>query len=393
MRILHFNQFGTYAGGVEGYINDVSRALISAGHLTQLVSFASAKPEDLMPGTVQVDASDPGEILSGITRVVESFRPDVAYIHAVYDPRIVRWIVDLVPSIAYIHSPYLVCPGYALFLRRSAKVCERAAGPVCLLNAQLERCCFGVNPMRHLQRLRQVRSLLKATAPIRVVVGSRFMKDRLIANGLPSGRIDLLPPVVLAEPISVYTPPSDPTTLLFSGRLVPEKGPRQLIEALATVNASWRLIVAGDGPERAVCEQLARRLQVAHLIEFAGWVSSAQMTALYRRCAFVVVPSLWPEPYGRIGPEAFANGRPVVAYAVGGIPDWLDDGETGYLAIAGDIGSLRAAIMRLLGSREDQVRMGKTAQELARLRWSAETHVQKLVALCTPKSHHREIRS
>jgi len=380
MKILHFNEFGSTVGGVERYIADISNALASAGHETVLVSFAPEDASKLMPGTVQIVASRTEVVLAGIDRVMDDFRPDVAYVHAVYDPQVIHWILSRLPAIAYIHSPYLVCPGYALFLRRSSQVCGRTAGPGCVVNAQIERCCFGRNPIHHVRRLRQVRSLLEATSKVDALVGSEFMRRQLIANGLSAQRVSVLAPFLVNESVSEYTRTSDPTVILFGGRVTAEKGLRQLIEALKSLQADWQLIVAGDGPDRAACEQLAERLDIAQRIEFAGWVEPAQMKALYQRCAFVVMPSLGPEGFGRIGPEAFVHGRPVVAYAVGGIPDWLEDGETGYLAVPGDVNSLSLAIARLIENPDDQERMGQTARERAGVHWNAETHVQKLVA-------------
>jgi len=380
VRILHFNQFGTNAGGVEGYIADVSRALVSEGHETQLVSFASEAPSTLLPNTTQLIGPNLEAVLAGIERVIAGLRPEVAYLHAVYNPQIVRYLGGRLPTVAYVHSPYLICPGYALFLRRSGQVCGRTAGPGCLVKAQIERCCFGRNPIRHLRRLHEVRALLEAVSQVDVLVGSQFMRHRLIANGLRAVKVSLLTPLLFAEPTSEYVSPSHPEVILFAGRVTLEKGLRKLIRALATVRGDWRLIVAGDGPDRDTCELLAEQLDLAERVEFAGWVAPAEMKILYQRCAFVAMPSLWPEPYGRVGPEAFLHGRPVVAYAVGGIPDWLEDGETGYLATPGDVEDLCGAITRLIESPAERERMGRTARDRAGMRWNAEAHIQRLVA-------------
>ena len=168
-------------------------------------------------------------------------------------------------------------------------------------------------------------------------------------------------------------------TILFGGRVTTEKGLQQLIKALAPIQADWRLTVAGDGPARSTCQRLAEQLGIAQRIDFVGWMPSSEMQALYQNCAFVVVPSLWPEPYGRVGPEAYVHGRPVVAFAVGGIPDWLEDGQTGYLAQPGDVAGLGSAIARLLEEPDDQERMGRTARAQANVRWNVDTHVNRLV--------------
>ena len=141
MRILHFNHYGSNAGGAEGYIADVSAALAAAGHVSRLVSFAAEEASQLMPGAVPVGGGHIGSVLARIQREITDFRPDAAYLHAVYEPKVVQWIADRLPAVAYVHGPYPVCPGYAQFLRQSSRVCPYSAGPGCLLRAQTEQCC------------------------------------------------------------------------------------------------------------------------------------------------------------------------------------------------------------------------------------------------------------
>ena len=72
----------------------------------------------------------------------------------------------------------------------------------------------------------------------------------------------------------------------------------------------------------------------------------------------LVVPSRWPEPFGMVGIEAMARGRPVVAFANGGIPDWLDDGNTGFLVPAADITRMTSSIQALIDDVSLAARMG-----------------------------------
>src|SRR5262249_47427659 len=129
--------------------------------------------------------------------------------------------------------------------------------------------------------------------------------------------------------------------LLFVGRMEQLKGGMILLNALPTIAARLgkpiRLVLAGDGPERATWEKRASRLrlQISSLkIEFTGWVDKSRLDTIYAQTDLLVVPSIWPEPFGRIGPEAGLRGIPVAAFNVGGIKDWLIDGVNGFLAPA-----------------------------------------------------------
>ncbi len=120
------------------------------------------------------------------------------------------------------------------------------------------------------------------------------------------------------------------------GRLYKEKGACLLVAAVERLNAllerPFTLVVAGDGPERPRMEALAARLHVR--IEFHGWVGPERRTALMRRADVLAIPSVCPETFGLVGVEAGCVGLPAVAFAVGGIPDWLTSGTSGELAPA-----------------------------------------------------------
>lgn len=127
--------------------------------------------------------------------------------------------------------------------------------------------------------------------------------------------------------------------LLFLGRMDFLKGGHLLINALPRVKALLdrpvHVTFAGDGPERKIWEHYAARTQARTQgleIEFVGWVKGKEREMLWNDCHLLVLSSVWPEPFGLVGPEAGLRGMPTVAFAVGGITDWLKDGINGYLA-------------------------------------------------------------
>ena len=147
VRILHLNQFGSRKGGAEGYIADVIAALQVHGHESHLIAFTPDDAGKPIAATTYAPTPDwPASIDATVrvmSEVIARFRPDVAYLHTVYHPDAVAWIAQHLPTVAYVHAPYPVCPGSAQYLRRSARVCPHTAGAICLVSAQLERCCWG----------------------------------------------------------------------------------------------------------------------------------------------------------------------------------------------------------------------------------------------------------
>jgi glycosyltransferase involved in cell wall biosynthesis len=92
----------------------------------------------------------------------------------------------------------------------------------------------------------------------------------------------------------------------------------------------------------------------------------------------LALPSVWPEPFGLVGIEALAAGRPVIASATGGIEDWLEHGVNGLLVPAGDVAALATTLTELLADPVRQAAMGAAGMRLVAERYSRERHVAAL---------------
>ena len=175
--------------------------------------------------------------------------------------------------------------------------------------------------------------------------------------------------------------------LLFLGRMDFLKGGGIFIDALQEVMRSLdrplRVILAGEGPDRRVWERKAKQVQAHNRdlsMEFVGWLNGHQLESLWADCDLLVVPSLWPEPFGRVGIEAGLYGVPVAAFAVGGIPEWLTDGVNGYLA-SGDppiAAGLAEGIIKCLRDPTIYARLRRGARERAR-QFGLGSHLISLV--------------
>jgi glycosyltransferase involved in cell wall biosynthesis len=166
--------------------------------------------------------------------------------------------------------------------------------------------------------------------------------DWIAAQGVPRGKIHHVPN--FAADLLVGPPPGA-GRLLAMGRLHPNKDFATLLRALALLPGDVQLDLAGEGPERAALEALARELGVAGRTHFLGW--RQDVGALLAGCDMLVVPSRI-EPLGNVVLEGFSAARPVVATAADGPREVIEPGRSGLLVPIGDAPALASAIAGLL---------------------------------------------
>jgi glycosyltransferase involved in cell wall biosynthesis len=204
-----------------------------------------------------------------------------------------------------------------------------------------------------------------------VVAHSEYIARHLETNGIEASVVPLF-----VEARRPAEQPDGPARILFSGRLTPAKGVGTLLKAAAAVDA--RFDICGDGWWAPTARRLARRTGVEERVTFHGWVGSEALASAYESAAVVVVPSHWPEPVGLVGLEAMAHGRPVVASATGGIPEWLADRETGLLVRPGDANALADALRRLLADPPARRRMGAAGAARVAREFSEQRYVEAI---------------
>jgi len=166
----------------------------------------------------------------------------------------------------------------------------------------------------------------------------------------------------------------DPPVVLYVGRLAREKGVDRLLDAFGQVADRVPravLVVAGDGPERAALQARAAALGLSARVQFRGWVDPQAVDSLIGESTVVVLPSR-SEAFGLVALEAAALARPVVAFAVGGLPEVIEDGVTGRIVDSETPSALAEALVDLLRSPALAAGMGQAARDrvAARFRWS-----------------------
>jgi glycosyltransferase involved in cell wall biosynthesis len=187
----------------------------------------------------------------------------------------------------------------------------------------------------------------------RVVVPSAYLRDLAVGWGLARERLEVVPNP--APPLPTLPDREEARarlglngfTLAAAGRLTRQKA---LLDALDAISRTEEvsLVVAGDGPERAALERRASKPDLVDRVRFAGALSRDEVLTLFRAADAALLTSTWENlPHSVV--EALAVGTPVVATAVGGVPEVVHDGDNGLLAPAGDVDAIAGAIRRLEG--------------------------------------------
>jgi len=188
-------------------------------------------------------------------------------------------------------------------------------------------------------------------------------KSRPVYNGIDLTEFDTdAPPYAHPRPF-----------ILGIGRVVPQKGFDILIDAYAKLLARLPdapdLVIAGDGPERAALQAQADALGLSSRVLLVGRADRPMAVSLFKGCAAFVLPSR-QEPQGIVSLEAMACAKPVVAASVGGVPEVVQDGETGLLFPGGDAGALADALLSLLSDSDRAAAFGRAGRARAEQRFT-----------------------
>ena len=249
-----------------------------------------------------------------------------------------------------------------------------AHGPLCVVNMAARGCLHTRNRTKIPAKYRGAAQGLQALQGADLAISYSTAVDRhLAANRLDRRRIVPYFPTMGAKQLD-----EDPhrRRVVFAGRVVATKGADVLVRASREIEGE--VVVCGDGPRLGEMQRLAERLGVSARVRFTGWLSGDDLARELAEASVVAVPSLWPEPFGLVGIEGFAAGRPAVGSATGGIGDWLEHGVSGLLVPPGDPAALARALNELLGDPQRRHEMGEAGRRTVADRFSTAAHLAAL---------------
>lgn len=295
------------------------------------------------------------------------------HIHQVDDPDVVAFMQRSAPVLVSAHG-YTACTSGVHYFRPGQE-CTRAHGVGCVPNLTLRGCAHTRHPRSLPASYRKAGRGLDALRRADLALSYSSAIDRhLSTNGVTRRRVIPLFTTMIPMRGDGH---AERRRVVFAGRVVAPKGVGVLIRAARSVEGEF--VICGDGWRLDAMRRLARRLGVSDRVSFKGWLSAEDLSRELAEASVVVLPSVWPEPFGLVGIEAFAAGRPVIASLTGGVGDWLEDGVSGICVKPGDPRALASALNLLLADPERQSSMGAAGKARVASDFSPESHVTALL--------------
>jgi glycosyltransferase involved in cell wall biosynthesis len=356
VKILHINYTFGGGGGTESYLNLIIEALGARGHASEVAAEEDFTSGSIAPFHALAETEEDAKRWrwrhgGRLRRIVRQVRPDLIHLHNTRNADLVRLATRLRPTIRTVHDHTVFCPGLNKLYADGA-VCDRTMGDWCLEKYHRGGCLCFRHPTPEIARhfLKRSRRLLRMHHRLkRLLVGSAYMRQELERVGVAAERIVLNPFYVAIPETEDPSPADEPPLVVTLCRMQhPEKGILPFLDALARIERPFRALLAGDGRDLDMMKERARALGITDRVEFLGRVPHDKAQELLGRARVVAFPSTWAEPFGLAGLEAMARARPVVAYDLGGVSEWLDSGRTGLLVEAGDVDGYAAALTALI---------------------------------------------
>jgi len=405
MKVLSAEKYHFVTGGASRVFFETNRLLEARGH--SVIPFTGAYPENLptpfaryfvprftmLSGDGSSRASAAGmiksfadalyarDVAAAVRRIVADHHPDIAHLHTILyqlSPSLIETLKRLgVPVVQTLHDFSLFCA--SRYLYADGAICERCRGHR-YHHVLLRNCCNG-NPLLGLMSFsaKSVHTLFR-WYPGKVdlfIAPSRFVREKMIAWGLPARRIETIPHFLPPAPAPDLSADED-GTILYAGYLVRQKGIFTLLRAMSGL-PRLRLKIAGRGPEGEAISAAIKNLGLTN-VELCGFLRGEELIRAVRRASFLVFPSESYETFGMGILEAFLAGKPVVASNLGAYPELVEHGKRGGLLFeAGNAGDLASKIDRLSRDADFRRSLGRTGREYALRFHDQDLHYQRLL--------------
>ena len=312
------------------------------------------------------------QINNDTINLIKQYEIDLVIFHNIFSIKYLENISSIVPCIAFIHNFNLTCiNGLHAFHFPTIKTCSKKLDIFCYFNYFLLRCYW----KGKYDTIKSMKKLLKKFNGF--IVTSDFMRGLLLKNGVDEELIrknGLFSTIPESEISSNQL--NEEFDILYLGRLVKEKGIDIFLKKY--MRKKSKIVIVGDGYyKEKVTKILTTKFKRGNII---NWISDkTELIKLYKQSKVVILPSIYPEPFGLVGLEAMALKKPVVAFDVGGISEWLKDGVNGYLIKEGDWSEFISKVNYLINNPQLRLKMGGDGLKMLKEKFTFQCHYQQLI--------------
>ncbi len=314
-----------------------------------------------------------------LAALLDAFRPDIAHSHNLYhhlSPSVLPLLKERgIPTVLTAHDLKLACPAHTMLAHDG--ICERCRGGN-FMHAVKHRCVknqLGVSALVALESwLHRVSGIYRKNLD-RIVVPSRFYRDKFVEWGWAAQQLEYLPNFVKVDEFSPRYEPG--RYFVYFGRLSYEKGVGTLLRAARL--AGMKLVVMGDGE---LADQVREAQEGGADIDYLGRRSGAALLEVVAGSRGIVLPSEWYENAPMSVLEAFALGKPAIGARIGGIPEMVREGVSGLLFESGNAEDLARAMRTLAEMPDSEVAgLGRSARALVEAEYSLARYRERMLEL------------
>lgn len=310
---------------------------------------------------------------------------DIAHVHSVHH-QLSMSVLDVlrkgrIPFVWTLHDYKLICPNTTLYNETTGKRCENPGKgfPLCIVRRRCKKSSFLAS---FLTGIESAFNYLGGyyNYPECYISPSRFLKELIVSKKVTDRPVRVIPNF---SPLKAEMKPELPgTDFLFIGRLSRGKGIDILIRAFAYSHQriSGKLVIVGSGDVEKELKDLASEIIPEDRYVFVGQIDSPEEIAqCYRNARCVILPSVWYENMPLSILEAFSFARPVIASAIGGVPELVKNNETGLLFPPGSVEELASAIVTYNDNAERARLDGLSCWKMVRNEYTQELYIKQLL--------------
>ncbi len=375
MHILWINEVADFTGGCERYIADTVR-LLKKYYKTEATLLYGVEG---WTETKFLKIFDHAFPIVKLQRQIQEINPDIIYVHRLSELTNYEILAkNKKPVIRFFHDHKLFCLREHKYTAIGNKTCTKPIGLHCYLKLGFikRKLTFPYIKFSSLPKFKYEQKLNKKLDSF--VVASDYMKDHLLAHKFPAEKINVIPLFSTSEAKEISTKKD---ILLFVGQIVRGKGIDTLLQAMKLAKTDKKLLICGSGKQETEFQDLTKKLGIEEKVNWLGKVKRKELDSYYRNALCLLMPSRVPETFGLTGLEAMSYGTPVIASNVGGIGQWLKDGENGFLVPPNDPQTLAKKLEQFLSDQKEQKRMQQEAIKAFSEKFRSEFHIEKLYQL------------